>query len=209
MKILADVPSARRLSDLLNEAHRNYGHSAPVVNPAWQPLVGEFLIEREAHLFERRGYRADEARAVALHWEHPHLALARIEALSQNRGSDDFVALAALLKRVNNITKDFQTTAGIGELRGRLREPSELALVDAAARIWPTLQLALAEGRYADAMKDVVTLRQPVDRFFVDVMVMTEEPALRDARLTLLATLKKAILNIADIAEMATETQSG
>ena len=148
VKILVDVPSARRLSDLLNEAHRNYGHAAPAANPAWQPLVGEFLIEREAHLFERRGYRADEARAVALHWEHPHLALARIEALSQNRGSADFVALAALLKRVNNITKDFQTTAGIGELRGRLREPSELALVDAAARIWPTLQVALAEGRY-------------------------------------------------------------
>ena len=209
VKILADVPSARRLSELLNEAHRNYGHSAPAVNPAWQPLVAEFLIEREAHLFERRGYRTDEARAVALHWEHPHLALARIEALSQNRGSADFIALAALLKRVNNITKDFQTTAEIGELRGRLREPSELALADAAARIWPTLQGALAEGRYADAMKDVVTLRQPVDQFFVDVMVMTEDPALRDARLTLLATLKNAILHIADIAEIATETQSG
>ena len=113
------------------------------------------------------------------------------------------------MKRVNNITKDFQTTADLGDLRKRLREPSEIALVDAAARIWPTLQGALADARYADAMKDVVTLRQPVDQFFVDVMVMTEEPALREARLTLLATLKKAILNIADLAEIATETQSG
>ncbi len=207
VKILVDTASARPLTALLTEAYRNYGETAPAGNPSWQALAAEFLIERQAHLFERRGYRADEARAVAPHWEHPHLALARIEALSETRASAGFAELAALLKRINNITKDFHATADLSELKARLREPAELALVDAAVRVWPALQAALAQARYADAMRDVVTLRQPVDQFFVDVMVMTEEPKLREARLTLLATLKKAILNIADIAEMAGEAQ--
>ena len=36
----------------------------------------------------------------------PHLALKRIDARSRSRSSADFEALAVLLKRVNNITKD-------------------------------------------------------------------------------------------------------
>ncbi len=209
VKILADTPSAAPLSSLLVEAHENFGSVAATANPDWRPLAAEFMLDREQHLFELRGYRSDEARAVASHWEHPHLALARVEALSQNRSSAEFAQLAELFKRVKNITKDVVPTADLQELRGRLREPTEIALVDAAVRVWPSLQQALADARYADAMRDVVALRQPVDRFFVDVLVMADDPLLREARLTLLATLRTAILQIADIAEIVPEDRQG
>jgi glycyl-tRNA synthetase beta chain len=205
VKILADRPSACSLSELFTETCRNFDTSLDGEAPSWRPLAAEFMLEREAHLFERRGYRPDEARAVAGHWEHPHLALARIEALSGMRGSEEFAQLAALFKRVKNITKDVDATAGLADLRPRLREPAELALVEAAERIWPAVDDAIVHGRYADAMRQIVALREPVDRFFVEVLVMTDDPQLRTARLTLLSTLKAAILHIADIAEVAAD----
>ena len=48
-------------------------------------------------------------------------------------------------------------------------------------------------------------MRPAVAKFFDDVMVMTEDKALRDARLQLVATLRDLILEIADLSEMAAE----
>src|SRR5581483_5456838 len=84
LKILTDLPSGILITALVDEAYRNYGANAPAINPAWQPAVFEFLAEREAHLLERRGYRADEIRAVvSADWKQPHASLRRVDALAQ------------------------------------------------------------------------------------------------------------------------------
>ena len=111
-----------------------------------------------------------------------------------------------LLKRVKNITKGFDKTAGTDDLRSRLREPSEIALVDEYGRLWPGINDALRDARYVDAMQALASLRQPLDRFFTEVMVMADDRDLRDARLTLLASMRDAILQIADIPEIASES---
>jgi glycyl-tRNA synthetase beta chain len=54
-------------------------------------------------------------------------------------------------------------------------------------------------------MRELGTLSAPVDRFFVDVLVMADDPAVRSARLALLTALRRTILNIADISEIAPE----
>jgi glycyl-tRNA synthetase beta chain len=204
VKILADSPSAISLADMIQEAHRGFGERPPE-NAGWQEALFEFFKEREAHLFERRDFKADEARAVTPHWAWPHLALKRIEAVQKSRASSEFEALAVLLKRVNNITKGFDATAGMDELKPKLREPAEIALADELGRRWNSIETALSDARYGDAMREVAHLRQPVDRFFTDVLVMADDPALRQARLTLLSTMRNAILQIADIAAIAPE----
>ena len=164
----------------------------------------EFLKERAAHLFERRGFKADEVRAVASFWTDPASALKRVEALSHARKSKDFETLAVLFKRVKNITKDFDT-ALTDELKGRLTEPAELALRAEIEARWPKIDSAVAHERYGDAMRELGALSAPVDRFFVDVLVMADDPAVRSARLALLTALRRTILNIADISEIAPE----
>ena len=52
-------------------------------------------------------------------------------------------------------------------------------------------------------------LREPVDRFFVDVLVMTDDAKLRTARLELLTNLRDTIRRIADLAEIAPAERSG
>jgi glycyl-tRNA synthetase beta subunit len=58
-------------------------------------------------------------------------------------------------------------------------------------------------------MRELCVLREPVNKFFEDVLVMAEDKDLRDARLTMLATLRNAIRDeIADIAQIAEERQA-
>ena len=46
----------------------------------------------------------------------------------------------------------------------------------------------------------------PVDKFFADVLVMADDPRVREARLTLLTMLRRTVLdNIADISEIVVE----
>src|SRR5205823_1442219 len=130
MKILVDhhsllgVAAAPAVDPLVEQAFAGY-LSLTVSSENWRALLFEFLSERVLHIFERRGYRPDEARAVAAFWKTPHAALKRIEALSKERGSNEFAAVAALLKRVKNITKE-QREAGatLADVRSRLKEPA-------------------------------------------------------------------------------------
>ena len=205
MKMLVDGAPSLPVTALVEQAHRNYGEP-PAAAGGWQEALSGFLKEREAHLFERRGFRTDEIRAILPHWASPHLAFKRIAAVQASRSSADFEALAVLLKRVNNITRGHGRTAGMSDLKARLKEPAELALADAIDRRFPEIGKAALAANYSGAMRELASLREPVDRFFVDVLVMVDDVDLRDARLTLLTTLKEAIREwVGDIAAIAPE----
>jgi glycyl-tRNA synthetase beta chain len=137
-------------------------------------------------------------------WKWPQNALLRVQALAEARKSADFEALAVLFKRAKNITRDFDEVLDDG-LRARLFEPAEVALLQEMRTRWPSIGAAVTHERYGDAMRELSGLSKPVDRFFTDVLVMASDPELRKARLSLLAELRRTILNIADIAEIAPE----
>jgi len=179
--------------------------SLPKVAEGWERALADFLAEREMHLFERRGFRSDEVRAVVpVWWRRPQNALRRIEALAQARRAKEFETLALLFKRVKNITKDFDRPL-TDEMRAILVEPAERELLKAVESRWPKIDSALQREEYREAMKELGALSGPVDRFFVDVLVMAEDRSMREARLALLTALRRTIMNIADIAEIAPE----
>jgi glycyl-tRNA synthetase beta chain len=201
LKILTDTKFAisRPVEKLIDQAHRNYGPGAPEAG-RWRDGLIEFLKEREEHLLGRRGFEPGEAKAVAEHWSDPEFALRSAEAVAKFRSSADFKAMAALFKRIKNITKDADALDGVAldELKSRLREPAELVLADEIIRRGPAIQRALMDGRFVDLMNEIVSFREPVDRFFTEVMVMVEDQALREARLAFLVRLKRQILLFAD-----------
>jgi glycyl-tRNA synthetase beta chain len=131
----------------------------------------------------------------------------RLEALRDVRASDDFTALAVLFKRATNIVKDVPRAAASSydgaALRAGLVEPAEQALADALAERQAAIAAAAAGGRYREALGEIAALRPSVDRFFAEVFVMVDDPALRQASLTLLAALRDAVLDIADLSQIA------
>jgi glycyl-tRNA synthetase beta chain len=84
-----------------------------------------------------------------------------------------------------------------------LQEPAERALAERLAGARPLVQGAVASGDHAAALRHIAALREPVDRFFGEVMVMAEDPALRRNRLALLRDLAALFLTVADFSEIA------
>jgi glycyl-tRNA synthetase beta chain len=80
-----------------------------------------------------------------------------------------------------------------------------VALADEIDQRWPKVHDASSRWQYGDAMKEIVKLRQPLDRFFTEVLVMTDDARVRAARLSLLTMVRDTINAIAEISEVAPE----
>ncbi len=206
LKILVDLPDIGGVDrpvgvdSLVRAAARGFA-SADVAG--FEADLRAFVSDRLRHLFTQRGYRGDEIDAAMPAADGdiiPLVVRRRLEALQAMRGSDDFAQLAVLFKRVKNIARE--ATGSVHIDRARLTEPAEQALVAVFDAQAPKIHAALAVGDYRTAMSDAATLRPAVDRFFADVFVMTDEPALRAARLHLMAALRDVVLGIADISQL-------
>ena len=80
-----------------------------------------------------------------------------------------------------------------------LQEDAEKALAESVEVMAEALEPAFATGNYQDALSKLADLREPVDAFFDNVMVMADDEALKKNRLTLLNKLRNLFLQIADI----------
>jgi glycyl-tRNA synthetase beta chain len=125
----------------------------------------------------------------------------RIAAVKIFMRHDAAVSLAAANKRTANILRKSSSEPGATDTT-LFAEEAEIALhqalLDARQSVIPLLE----ERAYSDALQRLAALRQPVDTFFNDVMVMADEPSIRNNRLALLAELRSLFLNIADISRL-------
>ena len=84
-----------------------------------------------------------------------------------------------------------------------LQDPAEKALHQALKSATTDIAPLMRKRAYADALTRLADLREPIDSFFDDVMVMTDDAALRNNRLALLASLRALFLDIADISRLS------
>jgi glycyl-tRNA synthetase beta chain len=176
--------------------------------PGWEDALYEFLVERVRFLLEQRGFDGRNVRAVT--WETPARisplqARRKVETLPEFTESPDFKQLATLFKRVRNIARNLDGAGG--ELdRSLLRESAETALLHEIDRRQPAIDAAVASGQgFRQAFSEAAKLGPSVARFFDDVLVMAEDPRLRDARLRLMKRLETLILQLADVSEIVPE----
>ena len=71
------------------------------------------------------------------------------------------------------------------------------------ADVKPKADADFARGDYTASLQALAALRTPVDKFFDEVMVNAEDPALRANRLGLLATLHEAMNRVADLSKLS------
>jgi len=125
---------------------------------------------------------------------HYHLSVAGL--LSTFADSETGQAVAAANKRIANILKKADTVPDEVD-ESLFAEDAEKALFKA---------LGKAEAEFPDTpeeqLKVLASLREPVDTFFDDVMVMAEDAAVRNNRLALLARLRALFLQLADISHL-------
>ncbi len=112
-------------------------------------------------------------------------------------------SLAAANKRIANILRQAGDPEGL-EVKTKLLELDaektlHNSLLNAREKVGPMLE----HRRYAEILNELADLRDPVDRFFDDVMVMADDQAVRDNRLALLGELRALFLDVADISRLS------
>ncbi len=170
------------------------------------PELEAFLVERLQYVLEARGADRRNARSVLAGRTEVRVAdaAANLAALAALAKSPSFQQLATAFKRVRNIARELaDEPAGAPDLRAALTEPAEIALFDEIERRQPVIDRAVAEGRGFDAAYESAAGFEPVvARFFDEVFVMSDDLALREARLRLMKRLERVILQLGDISEI-------
>lgn len=109
-------------------------------------------------------------------------------------------SLAIANKRIANILKGIGSEELLPAVDPALfNAPEERRLHETVDGLLPLHQAALASREYADALRRLAALREPVDNFFTAVMVMTDDTRRRRNRLTLLHRLRRLFLDVADL----------
>jgi glycyl-tRNA synthetase beta chain len=170
------------------------------------PLV-VFLKERlDFYLREVRGYAYDVVNAVlSTGLTTVTDAMARAQALSQVRGSDDLAAISTAFKRIKNILRqaaEKQDQYGDSIAIDDLAEPAERHLYAETVRVAPQVETLRTRQHYPEALECIATLRPAIDGFFDQVMVMAPEAHLRRNRLALVASVLSDFSRIADFSEI-------
>ncbi len=170
--------------------------------------VLEFLLERARFVLrEKSGYAYDEVNAVLRAGSDDLVDVEkRLKALKAIRKSKNFEPLAVSFKRIRRILEKANLGAEVRPVDEKLFEK------DAERELYAAVRKAAGKvvddkraGKYQEALEEIAGLRKVVDQFFVDVMVMAEDEAVRNNRLALLAELLREFTTIADFSELAGE----
>jgi len=160
----------------------------------------KFTFERIKVYIGDTGIRHDLIDAVFALVEDDLVAIVnRVTALQDFIGTVDGENLLAGYKRAANILK---AEAKKGDLpTGDPKRPEDAngaALFDAMTAASPKITAALQSEDYAKAMKSLANLRAPIDEFFTHTQIITDDTAVRDNNLRLLAMMGKTTRQIAD-----------
>jgi glycyl-tRNA synthetase beta chain len=164
----------------------------------------DFLYDRLRGYLRERGFDANEVAAVVdSRPEFLDDVIERLLALRAFVAMPEAEALASANKRVVNILKKSGTDAASAVDRSLFADGAEHDLFAAVQELLPVVHRHVDRGEYTEALRALASARTSVDRFFDDVLVMAEDPALRANRLALLRDLAEAMNQVADISKLA------
>ena len=206
LKILVDLPELTGL-DRPVTLSQVAGHAVHGSGP--DAALQTFMVDRLRYVLEQRGFDPRNVRAVT--HGHPDdlsplIARRKLEVLPEFTSSPDFKQLATAFKRVRNIARELPP--GEAADLSVLNEPAELALLKELEQRQQVVEGAVASGDFRRGFAEAAKFGPAVDKFFTDVFVMVDDPALKKARLFLMKRLEQVILSLADISEIVAEKQA-
>jgi len=202
LRILIEKRLALPLPALLGLAFQAF-NAVPGTKPAPEELA-TFLYERLRGHLRDQGYSANQVEAVLAQRperiDHVPDRLAAVKAFEALPEAD---ALAAANKRIVNILRKTEADAAPAVDRARLSAGAEHDLWQAFQHLAPLVDEHYASGDYTSALKALASAKPAVDRFFEDVMVMADDPAVRANRLALLRGVAATMNRVADLSKLA------
>ncbi|WGG51258.1 glycine--tRNA ligase subunit beta [Rugamonas sp. DEMB1] len=206
LRMLIEKRLAISIGALLSTAAKMFDFVAGFKDPSAD--IYTFMIDRLRGILRERGFSPNEIEAVvAQNPDRLDDIVQRLEAVQAFAALPESASLAAANKRITNILKKneeaLSASGNTGVNAALLVDTAEKNLAAAVLRVQPLVDAAFAAGDFADTLKTLAQLRDDVDAFFNDVMVMAEDVALRNNRLALLSSLHGMMNRVADISKLA------
>jgi glycyl-tRNA synthetase beta chain len=201
MRMLVEKRLPLAISELLADAAAVFEYQPGFKDPRAE--VGAFMLDRLRGMLRERGFSPNEVEAVlAQDPDRVDDVVQRLEAVQAFAALPESASLAAANKRITNILKKTEAAPGAVS-QDLLLELAERNLAASVERVRPDVDAAFARGDFTGTLKTLARLRDDVDAFFNDVMVMAEDAALRNNRLALLSSLHGMMNRVADISKLA------
>ena len=201
LRILIECKLDLDLKSLLSHAADGYGNQVDG-KKAIDDVIG-FMIDRLKVYYTSQNISVDVYDAVqALKPTRPIDFDRRVHAVNEFRKLDEAESLAAANKRIGNILRKVE-----GEMPSLIRidllqESAEKHLNEQLQKMSSDVTPQLEAGEYASALKRLAGLRDPIDEFFDQVMVMADDEALKHNRIALLSQLHGLFIKAADLSRL-------
>lgn len=201
LRILVESGIDLALRPVLDQARALHGNLKVKEDLTEQVLT--YLIERFRAWYEDENIPATVFLAIAAKGlDNPLDIHQRVHAVQAFNQLPEAAALAAANKRVSNILAKLDEPVADTVDDTLLKEVAEQKLAGQLASYSARVAPLLARHDYTGTLQVLAGLREPVDRFFDDVMVMSDDDALRRNRLALLQQLRDLFLQVADISQL-------
>ena len=187
------------LASLLDHAQQGFDGTLTEKDVTTQ--VMRYLYDRLRGYASDQGFKADVFESVlAVQPSRPLDFMARLDAVAAFRQLEQAEALAAGNKRIGNILrKNDAEDNGVKIDTTLLLEPAEQALAEKLQAVHLAIEPLLVQADYAGVLNTLADMRDTVDGFFDQVMVMADDLAVRNNRLALLNQTRALFLGVADI----------
>ncbi len=184
------------LAEIIGKALSLYGDKVDGSAATVEKIIA-FIRERFINDAVKKGEKLQAVdAAAAVGFDDVVDCRERMEALAAIQQDEAFAVLSSSYKRIKNIIKDNSETVVDTALFSQDAERNLYALYNEVAEEMRSL---VAKKEYAAALRVMLRLKEPVDSFFEEVMVMAEDQAVRGNRLNLLTALGGLVLLVGDI----------
>lgn len=204
INIILEKKYTLSLADLVDTAIKGLAEKITRAGDEIRRDVLGFFSGRLSNLLTAQGMPQDVVEAVlSLGIDNLADAVHRIDALQQMKKDVDFEALSVSFKRVVNILK--QESPGKETAPDAFEQDAERALFRKYLEIRDHVHKHLAHKQYLEALRLIATIRETVDAFFDNVMVMADDMNVRQNRLALLGAVASLFTGFADFSKIAAE----
>jgi glycyl-tRNA synthetase len=194
----------RGISFDLREGIRLAASLQPIpVSEAVQAQLLEFITGRLRGVLADQGFRYDVVEAVlSAQAGNPVQARRAAEELGAWVQKPDWLATLAAYARCVRITREYKEQFAVEE--ARLTEPAERALWDACRAMESEVSSLRESGTLTvdSLLKSFVPHIPVISKFFEDVLVMTDDPAVRNNRLGMLQRIARLPEDVADFSKL-------
>lgn len=201
LRILIEKNLDIDLKELLTQAAANFDKKLEAEKAI--SLVFDYCLDRLSAYYSDQNIEVDVIQSVlAIKPTKPVDLNKRVHAVNAFMALPAAKSLAAANKRSGNILKKIKGKLPSSINEKLLSDDAEKSFFSALNKLSDKVKQSINAAEYGQALSQLAELREPVDAFFDNVMVMDDDETVRNNRIALLNNLRGLFMQIADLSKL-------